>query len=80
MKQNDYVSHLSTRNKKSKKKYLNVKKPHGMHTDVYIWGAYNKLYLAEGMLELKLHLIKFSRIEVYCVHGCISRDLFHKNS
>ncbi len=33
MKQNDYVSHLSTRNKKSKNKYLNVKTNHGMHMD-----------------------------------------------
>lgn len=28
---------------------------------VHIWGAYNKLHLAEGMLELKLHFITFSR-------------------
>ncbi len=59
MKQNDYVSHLSTRNKKSKKNKLNVKNLMECTRMVYIWGAYNKLHLAEGMLELKLHLIKF---------------------
>lgn len=34
-----------------------------MHTDgtLYIWGAYRNLHLAEGMLDLKLRFIIFSR-------------------
>ncbi len=47
--------------KKSQKNKLNVKKLMECTRRVHIWGAYNKLHLAEGMLELKLHFITFSR-------------------